>query len=113
MYYNGQIVYNLDTKRPAKVGSGDSDWAWDNIPERTTHFIRCNPKHTFSPAPPTSSGMPATLNINGMHYRYTDYYLEQAFEIALPKTIEEAERLMDEGVIFPAPRQSAERDLQK
>ena len=104
MYHNGQIVYDLDTKRPVKVGSGDSDWAWDNIPKNTTHFLRVNPKHTAIPSPPTSSGMPAMLNINGMHYRYTNYYLEQAYEIALPKDVEEAEQLMNEGVIFPAPR---------
>ena len=103
MYRNGQIVYNIDTKRPVKVGSGDSDWAWDNIPKNTTHFLRVNPKHTVIPSPPTSSGMPAMLNINGMHYQYTDYYLEQAYEIALPKDIEEAELLMSHGVIFPAP----------
>ena len=39
-YYNGQIVFNLDTQKPIKVGSGSSTFAWENIPKRTTHFIR-------------------------------------------------------------------------
>ena len=113
MYYNGQIVYDIDTKRPVKVGSGDSDWAWDNVPKNTTHFLRVNPKHTLLPDSPTSSGLPSTLNINGLHYRYTEYNLEQVYEVALPKSVEEAARLMEEGLIFPAPCRSAERDLQK
>jgi len=39
MYYNGQIVWDLDAKKPVQVGGGDTDWAWDNLPPRTTHFL--------------------------------------------------------------------------
>lgn len=104
MYHNGQIVYDLDAKRPAQVGSGNTDWAWNNIPKRSTHFLRRNPKHTLRPDSPTSSGLPSTLNINGLHYRYTAYSQEQAYEVALPKSVEEAEQLMAQGLIFPAPK---------
>lgn len=104
MYYNGQIVYDLNTKRPTKVGDdNDGDWAWNNIPKRTTHFIRRNPNHTLTPAPPLASGLPSLIVINGLHYRYTAYNLEQAYETALPKSIEEAEQLLEQGLISPAP----------
>lgn len=104
MYYNGQIVWDIDGKRPVQVGDGDSLWAWDGIPPNTTHFLEKNPKHTLVITPPKhANGLPMLLSIDGHLYRYSDYVREQEYSIALPDTIEEATALMDKGLIFPAP----------
>lgn len=104
MYHNGQIVWDIDGKRPVQVGDGDSLWAWDNIPPNTTHFLERNPKYNALPeVPKFADGLPQYLNIGGHGYRYTDWQKEQEYSIALPDTVEEAEELMGKGLIFPAP----------
>lgn len=77
MYYNGQVVYHRPTKKPIKMGGEDDGaWAWTGVPyNETIQFI----KATSSPGK-------------------TDKY-----EIALPRTVEDAQYLMDIGAIQPAP----------
>lgn len=105
MYHNGQIVFNIDTGKPCKVGSGGTDWAWDNIPKNTTNFLKVNEKHEICPAlPKFADGLSRVLTINGHVYRYSDYRQEQEYDIALPRSIKEAKDLMKKGLIFPAPR---------
>ena len=78
-YYNGQVVYDLDAKKPVKVGgAGDGQWAHFHGVKRSTHFIT-TPKEST-----TSSKL-------------------GKYEIALPASVEEAQALMDEGRIMPAP----------
>ena len=104
MYHNGQIVWDIDGKRPVQVGDGDSLWAWDGIPPNTTHFLERNPKHALVITPPShADGFPMLLSINGHSYRYSDYAQEQEYRVALPDTVEEAVTLMGRGLIFPAP----------
>lgn len=104
MYYNGQVVYDLDNRRPVVVGDcSDSTWAWTNA-GNTTHFLEKNPKYDALPkVPKFADGLPQYLDIDGHAYRYTDWQREQEYSIALPKTVEEAEELMGKGLIFPAP----------
>lgn len=74
MYYNGQIIYNRDLKRPIVAGlPGDGEFAWSMDYKRTTHFIQ-------------SSDGPS-----------------KEYEIAMPKTVEEAVDLLEKGLITPAP----------
>ena len=43
MYYNGQIIHDIDNNRPFKVGSGNSTFAWDGYPKgRHTHYLEAN-----------------------------------------------------------------------
>ncbi len=39
MYYNGQIVWDIDNKKLHRVGGGDTTFAWSNLPENNTHLI--------------------------------------------------------------------------
>lgn len=66
-YMNGQIVHDLTKFCPTQVGSGDSSFAWDNLPENSTHYI----------------------------------YTNDIKKIAFPKTIKEAEILLQNGTIRP------------
>lgn len=76
MYYNGQIVYDLDAKTPVRVGHPeDGDWAWTFCPKRSTHFIEC-------------SGWE-----NG----------KQTVTVYCPQSIIEAKDLLDKGLIQPSP----------
>lgn len=79
MYYNGQIVWNKDTKTPVQVGlEGDGAWAWSNVNYgKTTHFIKSSPPKPMSPS--------------------------KDYEVALPRSVEDALRLLDLGLIVPAP----------
>ena len=81
MYYNGQIVWDIDAKALVRVGgprSEGSQFAWDKMPKRSTHMMRtlggygCGPSR-YEIAPLTDS------------------------------TIEDAQILMNEGFIFPCP----------
>ena len=105
MYYNGQIVWDIERQRPVRVGDdSDSQWAWDGLPGKSTPFIKKNEKWEVMPKVPELSGsLPQRLNINGHEYRYADYHREQEYSIALPSSVEEAIELMKAGVIFPAP----------
>ena len=38
MYGNGQIVMDLDIQMPVAVGSGDSSFAWNNVPKHSREF---------------------------------------------------------------------------
>jgi hypothetical protein len=42
MYYNGQIVWDFDAKKPVKVGDKESGstFAWENIPKNTSCFVK-------------------------------------------------------------------------
>lgn len=78
MFHNGQIVYYRVTKSPIQVGAeGDGAWAWSNVHYgKTTHFIKPNGKWS---------------------QQATEY------EIALPRSVEDAVKLLDLGLIAPAP----------
>jgi hypothetical protein len=39
MYYDGQIVHDLDNDCPFKVGDGSSTFAWGNLPNNSTNYI--------------------------------------------------------------------------
>lgn len=105
MYYNGQIIYNLDTGKPFQIEDGEgTTYAWCN-PGNSTHFLKVNEKYETMPeVPKFAGGLPQLININGNTYRYTDYRREERYSIALPESVEEAEELMKQGKIFPAPR---------
>lgn len=76
MFLPGQIVWDLDAKMPMKC---DDPWNPDMLRHRLTHFI----KHV------------EVKNIlKGLWLTY---------ELALPKTIEEAQDLMHKNIITPAP----------
>jgi len=79
MYHNGQIVWSKTLKAPVKVGAeGDGDWAWSNVHYgKTTHFIK-----SVRPKPMAPSG---------------------EYEVALPRSVEDAVKLLDLGLIAPAP----------
>lgn len=106
VYHNGQIVHNLETGLPCKVGDNNgSQFAWDNIPKNTTHYIEVNPKYEVLPKVPTfAGGLPQRMSINGHAYRYCDYRREQEYSIALPSSIEQALELLSSGQISPAPK---------
>lgn len=76
MYYNGQIVWCLDRNIPVQVGDhlSRSQWAWRG-PKNTTHFI----EHIGS------------------------FQKDMLFKTALPKSVEEARKLLDERKIVPCP----------
>jgi hypothetical protein len=97
MYHNGQVVHDRDKNEPCIVGDpkDESDWAWDNLPKRTVHYIRSRikidpPKDTY-------------INLNGETYKKANYTERQQYEIALPESVEEAKELLMKGIISPAP----------
>jgi hypothetical protein len=106
MYHNGQIVHNLETGQPCKVGAENgAQFAWENIPRNTTHYLEVNPKYEILPKVPAfANGLPQRLSINGHDYRYSDYHREQEYSIALPTSIENARELLLSGRISPAPK---------
>lgn len=48
-YFDGQIVHDLDTNYPYKVGDGKSSFAWSNVPKRSTHYVFTNTKTLAMP----------------------------------------------------------------
>ena len=74
MYLPGQIVYDKDAKAPARIP--DDVWDIGLYPKRSTNFIK-------------DGGYKIGVG--------------KIVEIAMPKTIEEAQDLLDRGVIVPAP----------
>jgi hypothetical protein len=76
MYYNGQVVHNYDTGQPCQVGDGGATWAWDNVPENTAPYI--------------------------IMHGYFGY--DYVFKLMMPKTIEEAQELLANHMIVPAPK---------
>lgn len=81
MYLPGQIVYDLNKKVPFQM-SGDV-WALDQYPKRHTHFIRPSLKMT------------SQKNKEGLFY--------ELYEIFLPASVKEAEKLLSLNLIIPAP----------
>lgn len=79
MYLPGQIVYDLDKKRPFKIGC-----VWDvkQYPKRHTHFVKCANERTAVKAP------------GGLFY--------ELYEIATPRTVAEAKILLTRNLITPA-----------
>jgi hypothetical protein len=105
MYHNGQVVHNLRTGEPCLVSDEDEDslFVWKQNDD-TVHYIERNPKYDDMPKPPSyATGFPPSVQINGHEYRYADYRREQEYSIATPKTVEEAVRLLADGLIQPAP----------
>lgn len=89
MYGPGQIVYDLNKKEPARIG--DNVWDKASYPARSTHFIKeafPEPKMIPNQAP------------GGLFYT--------AYEIACPKTLEEARDLLEKGIIQPAPARTSD-----
>lgn len=77
MYHNGQVVFDLDKKKPVVVGAGsDSIWAWENVPKNTVPFMR-------------------NTGLFDVNFSF--------FAVYCPKTVEEAEHLLAEGKIIPDP----------
>lgn len=95
MYHNGQVVHDLDARKPVVVGTpGDGNqWAWDNMPPNTTCYMQVT-GHIHAPGYIKAVG-------NGPN-RYL-------CEIFLPKSVEEAEKMLTEGTISPMPK-SIERE---
>lgn len=101
MYSNGQIVHDLNTGRPCKVGgdnSNGSQWAWDGLPGKSVHYITRNPKFQRSLFGPRLS-----VVVNNEHYVLRDYVAEQEYCIALPSSIDDAVEKLRTGEIQPAP----------
>ena len=106
MYYNGQIVHDLEQGKPVKVGdpASGSQWAIDGLPTRCTHYIQDNPEYEMLPkVPKHADGLPQYLMVNNHSYRYTDYKREERHALATPSSIEEAQDLLMKGLITPAP----------
>jgi len=73
MYYPGQIIFDKDKNEPVQIGDV---WDLTDYPKRHTHFIRNSGKYD------------------------KDYFF---YEIALPKSIEEAKDLLEKNLIAPSP----------
>jgi hypothetical protein len=76
MYYNGQIVYDLDAKKPVKI-----DDAWDLTIGRTTCFVAWE----------------------GLGGKARNGEWCTVVRTALPSSVEEAQQDLDRGLIVPAP----------
>lgn len=116
MYYNGQIIHDLDANAPFKVGGGvysiGSRFAWDNFPKRHTHYIKRNPEFSRNPVPPKhADGFPKSITINGYAYRFADCQREQEYCVATPHSLEEAKTLLAEGSISLAPYEERKNNV--
>ena len=99
MYHNGQIVHDIDKNKPCTVGTrlSATQFAWTDIPVRTTHYIESNPEYG------KQSLNPISVMINSQHYLPFDRKIEQEYRIFLPKSLKQAKDLLKKGLIFPAP----------
>jgi hypothetical protein len=102
MYYDGQVVHDLETGRPVKLGGeGGTQFYWGKGQRRTTHYIQSNEKkescRKFDPL------NDPTVTINGKTYAPIDYHNTDSYTVALPNSVEEAVELLRKGLITPAP----------
>ena len=81
MYGPNQIIFDLDLKKPVRIGH--NVWDPDSYPKRHTHFIKSSSELTGKRAP------------GGLFLEFV--------ELACPRSIEEAEDLLAKGIIVPAP----------
>lgn len=96
MYFNGQIVYDIDNKKPHKVGDeSGSSFAWSNLPKNNTHFIDLGLKKSD-----LIKKIPKNLNLKsrrimGLNIKKSNVWVGVGY------TIKQAQKLMDEGKIKP------------
>ena len=49
MYYNGQIVHDIEKNKPTRVGEDNDDmWAWENIPTHSVRYLHKETNNTFT-----------------------------------------------------------------
>lgn len=79
MYQSGQVIWDKDKKCPVQILD---TWDFSEYPKRHTHFVK-------------NTGVYAGRGETGVH--------REAFEIACPKTVQDAHILLDKGLIVPSP----------
>lgn len=91
MYMNGQIVYDIDNKKPHKVGGGETSFAWSNLPKNSTHFIDLR--------------MTKRDRLTTRDGRRMRKKPRSNIWVGAGATLDDAERMMNEGKIRPADRE--------